>query len=478
MGSWYVAQTTALRAAGPGDLPSVDRLLTQPGFAALIRSAGRPAVVTAVRAELAALRSRALGGSLPAAALEPEALLAAITRRVSDASRSQVRAVINLSGIVLHSNLGRALLPDGAIAAVLTAMRAPVNLEFDLGSGKRGDRDAAVAGLLAGLTGAEAATTVNNNAAAIVLMLAAFAARRETVVSRGELIEIGGSFRLPDMMRVAGTKLIEVGTTNRTHLADYERALGPRAALILKVHPSNYVMRGFTAAVATRELARVARAHDLPLAVDLGSGALVDLQQYGLPPEPVVGDVVRDGADLVSFSGDKLLGGPQAGLVVGRRDLIDRLNRHPLKRAFRLGKLTLAALEAVLNLYAKPEQLAEQIPTLQLLIRPVGSIRAQAERLAEPMAAALGTSYVVTIEPLASKVGSGAQPDADLPSHGLVVRRAVRRGPSLARLARALRALPTPVIGRLTDAALCLDLRCLDAEGECTLLAELDQLEP
>lgn len=471
-----MAQTNAPRVAAPGELPSVDRLLNQPGVAELIESAGRPTVVAAIRSQLEELRSLALGGSLPAVALEPAALLAAIARRVSDASRPRVRAVINLSGIVLHSNLGRALLPDSAIEAVLAAMRSPVNLEFELESGRRGDRDAAVAGLLAGLTGAEAATTVNNNAAAIVLMLASLATRRETLVSRGELIEIGGSFRLPDMMRAAGTRLIEVGTTNRTHLADYEGAISPRTALILKVHPSNYVVRGFTAEVATRELAGLAHAHGMPLAVDLGSGALVDLQQYGLPAEPVAGDAVKDGADLVSFSGDKLLGGPQAGLVVGRRELIDRLNRHPLKRALRLGKLTLAALEAVLRLYAKPGQLVEQLPTLRLLARPIGAIRAQAERLAGPLAAALGAAYVVTGEPLASMVGSGAQPDAELPSYGLVVRRATRRSPSLARLAQSLRSLPTPVVARLTDAALCLDLRCLDEEGERTFLAELDQI--
>ena len=471
-----MAQTNAPRVAAPGELPSVDRLLNQPGVAELIESAGRPTVVVAIRSQLEELRSLALGGSLPAVALEPAALLAAIARRVSDASRPRVRAVINLSGIVLHSNLGRALLPDSAIEAVLAAMRSPVNLEFELESGRRGDRDAAVAGLLAGLTGAEAATTVNNNAAAVVLLLATLATRRETLVSRGELIEIGGSFRLPDMMRAAGTRLIEVGTTNRTHLADYERASGPRTALILKVHPSNYVVRGFTAEVATRELAGLAHAHGIPLAVDLGSGALVDLQPYGLPAEPVAGDAVNDGADLVSFSGDKLLGGPQAGLVVGRRELIDRLNRHPLKRALRLGKLTLAALEAVLRLYAKPGQLVEQLPTLRLLARPIGAIRAQAERLAGPLAAALGAAYVVTSEPLASRVGSGAQPEAELPSYGLVVRRATRRSPSLARLAQSLRSLPTPVVARLTDAALCLDLRCLDKEGERTLLAELDQI--
>jgi len=470
-------QTTAQGTAGPGDLPSVDRLLVLPGLAPLIERAGRRTIVTAMRAELEELRKAALRGALTAAALDPAALLGAIERRVEDSNRMRVRPVINLSGVVLHSNLGRAILPEPAVAAVLAAMRSPVDLEFDRESGRRGDRDATVAGLLAGLTGAEAATVVNNNAAAIVLALAALAARREVLVSRGELIEIGGSFRLPDMMRAAGARLVEVGTTNRTHLADYERAVGSKTALILKVNPSNYVMRGYTAEVVGRDLAALAHARGLPLVVDLGSGALVDLERYGLPSEPVAGDAVSDGADLVTFSGDKLLGGPQAGLIAGRRSLIERLDRHPLKRAFRLGKMTLSALEAVLRLYQDPERLDERLPTLRLLLRPVDSIRGQAERLAGPVAAALGTAYTVTSETLSSRVGSGAQPDSELPSHGLVVRKAPRHGKSPAHLARALRMLPTPVIGRLNDGALCLDLRCLDEDGERVLLAELPCLK-
>lgn len=460
----------------PDRLPSVDRLLCQPDVAALIDSAGRAVVVAAVRAELQNRREAVLAGALPAENLDPGVIAAAIARRVADAGCPRLRPVINLSGIVLHTNLGRALLPEAAVEAVLAAMRSPVNLEFDLATGRRGDRDVAVAGLLAGLTGAEAATAVNNNAAAVVLVLAALAARRDVLVSRGELIEIGGSFRLPDMMRAAGARLIEVGTTNRTHLADYEAALNPRTALILKVHPSNFVVRGFTSDVSTRDLGALARARGVPLAVDLGSGALVDLQRFGLPAEPVVGDVVRDGADVVTFSGDKLLGGPQAGLIVGTSALVERINRHPLKRALRLGKLTLAALESVLRLYTNPGQLAVQLPTLRLLTRPLDSIRAQSESLAGPFAAAIGPDYVVTAEPLIGQVGSGAQPDAELPSHGLVVRRVGRRGPSLARLAHALRTLGTPVIGRLADDALCLDLRCLDAEGERELLAQLGTL--
>jgi L-seryl-tRNA(Ser) seleniumtransferase len=472
-----VAGADAADVVAPEELPSVDRLLARPELKALVVSAGRPMVVSAVRAQIEELRRAAVSGELARGALEPAALVDAVTRRVSDASRPRLRPLFNLSGVVLHTNLGRALLPESAVKAVLASMRSPVNLEFDLETGRRGDRDVAVAGLLAELTGAEAATVVNNNAAALVLALGTLAARREVLVSRGELIEIGGSFRLPDIMRAAGVRLVEVGTTNRTHLSDYERALGSRTALILKVHPSNYVVRGFTAEVATRELARLARAHGVPLAVDLGSGALVDLQRYGLPAEPVVRDTVSEGADLVTFSGDKLLGGPQAGLIVGRRTLIDRLNRNPLKRALRPGKLTLAALEAVLRLYAAPEQLAVRLTTLRLLSRPLDSIRAQAERLAVPVASAVGADYVVSAEALASQVGSGAQPEAELPSYGLVVRRATRRGPSLTRLAHALRSLPTPVIGRLAADALCLDLRCLDAEAEREFLAELVQLD-
>jgi L-seryl-tRNA(Ser) seleniumtransferase len=464
------------RPAEPNELPSVDRLLRYQALEALIGRVGRPPVVATVRACLEELRQDALAGTLVTNVLDTEALIEAIVSRVEESVRLRLRPVINLSGVVLHSNLGRAILPEPAVAAVLAAMRSPVNLEFDLEQGQRGDREATVAGLLAGLTGAEAATVVNNNAAALVLVLAALAARREVPVSRGELIEIGGSFRLPDIMRTAGTKLIEVGTTNRTHCSDYERALGPRSGLILKVHPSNFVVQGFTAEATTSDLAAIAHGHGLPLVVDLGSGALVDLRRHGLPAEPLVNDAISSGADLVSFSGDKLLGGPQAGLVVGRRDLIARLNRHPLKRALRVGKMTLAALEAVLRLYTDPDRLAQQLPTLRLLLRPPDSIRAQAERLAGPLAAALSSAYAVTSEPLESQVGSGAQPGATLASHGLVVRRTTRRSPSLARLSRSLRALPTPVIARLTDDALCFDLRCLEPDGEVVLLAQLGQL--
>jgi L-seryl-tRNA(Ser) seleniumtransferase len=469
-----MAQQRGRDVAAAGELPSVDRLLASPAIAVLAAERGRSAVLAATRAELEALRVAALAGRLERAALEPDALATAIGARVAAAHEPRLRPVFNLTGTVLHTNFGRALLPESAVTAVLAAMRAPVNLEYDLARGRRGERDALVTGLLAGFAGAEAATVVNNNAAALVLLLSALAGRREVLVSRGELIEIGGSFRLPDLMRAAGARLVEVGTTNRTHLADYEQALSPRSALLLKVHPSNYVISGFTASVETSALAGLARARGVPLVVDLGSGALVDLAAFGLPREPVVRDAVAAGADLVTFSGDKLLGGPQAGLIVGRRELVARLDRSPLKRALRVGKLTLAALDAVLRLYLAPEQLAERLTTLRLLTRAATAIESQATRLAPAVAAALGGGWLVSGEPLESQVGSGAQPGQRLASFGLAVRRAAgARGRGVERLARALRQLPQPVIGRVADDTLWLDLRCLEEADEPLLLGEL-----
>ena len=458
------------------DLPSVDRLLRAAPLQELIGRHGRTAVLSAVRAHMAQLRGAALAGTLVDQNLDDSAITQAVEAQLALAARPRLRPLFNLSGTVLHTNLGRALMPVEAVQAVVRAMGAPVNVEFDLTSGARGERDTLIEGALCELTGAEAGLIVNNNAAAVLLMLGGLAQRREVLVSRGELVEIGGSFRLPDIMRRAGVRLIEVGTTNRTHPSDYAQALGPRTALLMKVHTSNYVITGFTASVPLAELVDLGRAHGVPVAVDLGSGSLVDLRRWQLPAEPTVREAIAAGADLVSFSGDKLLGGPQAGLLVGRRDLIERLRRDPLRRALRVGKLTLAALEAVLALYREPEHLAERLTTLRLLTRPVSDLQTQAARLRVPLQRALGNRYEVAEAPLFGQIGSGALPAEQLPSYGLAVRAIKGKHASLTQLEAALRSLPRPVISRIADRTLWLDLRCLEPDEEADFTAQLESL--
>jgi L-seryl-tRNA(Ser) seleniumtransferase len=351
-----------------------------------------------------------------------------------------------------------------------------VNLEYDLSSGGRGDRDDVIEPLLRELTGAQAATVVNNNAAAVLLMLNTLANRREVVVSRGELVEIGGAFRIPDVMRSAGSKLIEVGTTNRTHASDYAEAVNPRTAALMKVHTSNYAITGYTSSVGIGELAQLGRTHGIPLIVDLGSGSLVDLARWGLPKEPTVREVIVAGADLVAFSGDKLMGGPQAGIIVGRADLIGRLKKNPLKRALRVGKLTVAALEGVLALYRAPELLAEKLTVLRLLTRTASEIETQSRRLLAPVQAALGDAFEVAATSMSSQVGSGALPADRLASFGLHLQSSRARRSGVERLEARLRALPRPVIGRLADKALWLDLRCLEVGDEAEFQAQWSTL--
>jgi len=452
-------------------IPSVDEVLRCEVSFAAIESYGRQAVVGAVRASLDSYRQRALadGGVPNQRAKAVRVIATAAAEALAAAQRPRVRRVFNLTGTVLHTNLGRATLADAAIEAAVTAMRHPVALEFDIESGGRGERDDAIRALLCELTGAEDAIAVNNNAAAVLLVLNTLGAGKSAIVSRGELIEIGGAFRMPDIMARAGTHLVEVGTTNRTHLRDYQAAIDGETALLMKVHTSNYLIQGFTAEVPASDLALLAREKGLPLVDDLGSGTLVDLARWGLRRERTVMDAVRDGTDIVTFSGDKLLGGVQAGFIVGRRDLVQRCAKNPMKRAMRLDKIRLAALEATLKLYRDPERLPERLPTLRLLTRPAAELQRIAERVAPAVAGALdGQGFEVAAAPCASQIGSGALPLETIPSFGIRVAPLASRKDASRRiqaLASALRALPIPVIGRMEKGALVLDLRCLDDEA-------------
>ena len=444
-------------------LPAIDRLLREPALQTLSAQYGATLLTRTLR-EMQQEARDLIRQQQQFPAWHADWPLEAATR-LAQRSRSALRPVFNLTGTVLHTNLGRALLAEPAIAAVTQTARQAVTLEYALDEAERGHRDRALAALLCELTGAEDACIVNNNAAAVLLMLAALAPDREVVVSRGELVEIGGAFRIPDVMRQAGCRLHEVGTTNRTHLKDYRGAVNEQTALLMKVHTSNYQIQGFTKAVDEAELAALGEELGVPVISDLGSGSLIDLSQYGLPAEPMPQQLIASGVSLVSFSGDKLLGGPQAGIIVGKKALIARLQQHPLKRALRVDKLTLAALEATLQLYRQPERLCDSLPTLRLLTRDRAALLPLAERLLPPLQAKWGDAFSLAIAPCFSQIGSGSLPVDRLPSYAITFTPKAERGGGLDALAQRWRQLEVPVIGRLQEGRLWLDLRCLDDES-------------
>lgn len=441
------------------ELPSVDRLLKHPRSEALFARFSRDYVTQKCREVLDELRrSIQQGKAIPGGELAEESVLSRMEKRMGFEGEPQLVRVINATGTILHTNLGRALLPQAAIEALARVGGNSVNLEYDLSEGKRGKREEALERLLLELTGAEAATVVNNNAAAVLLGLNTLAEGKEVIVSRGELIEIGGSFRIPEIMAKSGAILKEVGSTNRTHAADYEKAISKKTALLLKVHTSNYKIVGFSSEVELGELAAIGKKHKIPVMEDLGSGALIDLGQYGLPKEPVVAERIGLGADIVTFSGDKILGGPQAGLVVGKRAWISRMNKNPLQRALRCGKLTLAALEVTLRLYQQSANIAEEIPTLKAFTRPLREIEEMGAQLLPMLQKVLGEGFRLSLEDSASQIGSGALPTEEIPTKVIAID---HPGIGAERIAQKFRAAKPPIIGRIKDSRFLLDLRTI-----------------
>ena len=443
-------------------LPKTDDVLARPELADALETHPRVIVVGAVRDAIEAARARLLAGEIS----EPSAAGVAVDARVRAelAARPSMRRVVNATGIIVHTNLGRSVLSEAAAAAVQRVAAGYSTLEYDVESAERGSRHAHVESLLCKLTGAEAALAVNNNAAAVMLGIAALARGKQSIVSRGQLVEIGGSFRIPDIMHESGATMVEVGATNKTHLSDYERALTPETGLLLKVHSSNYRVVGFTEEVSLADLVKLGAAHGVPVFEDQGSGVLVDLSAFGLPDEPTLGASIAAGADLVSASGDKLLGGPQAGILVGRWEIIQRLKKHPMARAVRLDKMTLAALEATLYAYLDEPRALRDIPTLRMLTESQSDVRARAEVLAARIRQRVGTRAEVVCADDIARAGGGSLPLAEIPT---VVVAVSPREVSVVELERRLRLGGEPaIIARINDGRLLIDPRTLLSPAE------------
>jgi L-seryl-tRNA(Ser) seleniumtransferase len=451
-------------------LPKVDELLKREDVAALDATHGRPLTLEALREALDVTRAAVRAGEI--AEVSADAIAADAAAWLAHKARRSLRRVINATGIVVHTNLGRSPLAETAIEAVAEVARGYSTLEYDVPSGQRGSRHVHVEELICRLTGAEAAMAVNNNASGVLLGLAALARRKEAIVSRGQLVEIGGSFRIPDIMRESGAKMVEIGTTNKTHLRDYQNAITPRTGLMLKVHTSNYRVVGFTEEVSLDDLVALGAEHGIPVFEDQGSGVLIDLARFGLPGEPTIGAAVAAGADLVSASGDKLLGGPQAGILAGKREVIARLKKHPLARAVRLDKMTLAALEVTLRLYLDERRLFAEVPTLRMLTMTQAELERRARRLADAITSTCGDAYDVVTAADTSRAGGGALPMKDIPT--TVVALTPRRG-SATSLEERLRLGEPAVIARIKDDRLLLDPRTLREDEEAEVVSALAQ---
>ena len=449
-------------------IPNVDNCLQELFARPEVDQVPVVVIKNSVREVLADLRQRIVAGeSVSAESLKLEKLVPVFMKQIQKAQQYKFRRVINCTGVIIHTNLGRSILPDEAMARLHDAGSRYSNLEFDLETGRRGSRYSHVEKLLCDLTGAEAALVVNNNAAAVLIVLETLAKNKEVIVSRGQLVEIGGSFRVPDVMARSGATMVEVGATNRTHVRDYENSLTEETALLLKVHCSNFKIIGFTQEVSLDELVQIGRKNNIPVMEDLGSGCFIDLSQFGLVKEPTVQEVVASGVDVVTFSGDKLLGGPQAGIIIGKRDIVERIKKNPMNRAMRIDKFTLTGLESILRLYLDEKKAVEKIPTLAMIAEPVESVKRRAGRLARRIRKDLGELCSVKVSGVMSQVGGGAMPEQNLPSQAVILRPSSM---SVSQLEKRLRQLDLPVIGRIEEDLLVLDMRTV-ADDEVPLLA-------
>lgn len=445
-------------------IPSIDKLLQSKQIQESIKKHSRERVVQALRSILKNLRNKIIENNLRE--ISEEKIATEVESIIDNENRSSLKKVINATGTIIHTNLGRSILPDEAIEAMSNSASSMVNLEYDIEKGKRGSRDSHLESLICKLTGAEAATVVNNNAAALMLTLNSLAKRKEVIISRGELVEIGGSFRIPEIMKASSCKMVEVGTTNKTRSADFEEALSEKTGIILKVHTSNYRVVGFTESADMKKLVALGKKNDLPVVEDLGSGAIIDLSQYGLPREPVVSERIAAGVDIVTFSGDKLLGGPQAGIIVGKKALIKKLNKNPLKRVLRVDKITVAALEALFKLYLNKETIKERLPLLRFMTRPLAEMEKVAEDASKKLKLLFGNEAIIEIKGGVSEIGSGSLPGEELPTKIITI---THKKLSPSKLAKLFRNNDPPIIGRISGDKLILDVRCIEKGDELVL---------